>query len=524
MRRMKKHLAVFLFGLFAISPVFGFAQEQTQEKTQEKAGWAVLVLGNPGQGAERAFADSFHVAEALRAGAIGAAMGHVALHRELGPDQIAAAIEAMAGQEQVLLYFAGSLFQKDGETILVAQDIIDHRLALPGIVSRLAASGTSRLAILLENCAGRSGQDRGQDPGQGSGQAAEVSVPANVPENMHLLVAASASASAVVACGARAGRLTDLLKAASSAPAPFDLGVALENSGMRLHSNAGPGIFLLGSEVAGIVGSDDIFVLDLPVSPPTPPISSTPAATAPEIEVLAAPVQTIISAVSSFTITAPAVNAVAGVPPGQRQGQGVAIFAPPPLAQQASLPVAAGLPEPSIIIGLLDLTNASFEVIPDEPGAITSNEVSFDNFEARQAMRASDPELFGTLVLGGAFDPPQNQLRAALQVELQRMNCYTGRIDGDWGRGSRAAVDRYFTELGEASESREASIDLFRKIISVDGVVCPAPVQAVTRAPRNTGGGGTRPAPAPAAPAAPAPAAPTPAAPTINTNALGVFR
>jgi hypothetical protein len=40
----------------------------------------------------------------------------------------------------------------------------------------------------------------------------------------------------------------------------------------------------------------------------------------------------------------------------------------------------------------------------------------------------------------------ERELHAAIQTELVRTGCYTQRIDGDWGRGSQAALDRFHKE------------------------------------------------------------------------------
>ncbi len=69
-------------------------------------------------------------------------------------------------------------------------------------------------------------------------------------------------------------------------------------------------------------------------------------------------------------------------------------------------------------------------------------------------MRNDDPAQFEQLLTSGVFDPtPGNEARA-IQTELARMQCYTGGIDGKWGRGSIAAVDRYFTQIGTAALKR----------------------------------------------------------------------
>ncbi|MEL6587161.1 MAG: hypothetical protein AAFQ50_10955 [Pseudomonadota bacterium] len=147
-----------------------------------------------------------------------------------------------------------------------------------------------------------------------------------------------------------------------------------------------------------------------------------------------------------------------------------------------------GLPRPSIIVGVI--REDGEEAPSDDAGILSGNGLDTDTFDARERMRADDPEAYAGLVASGAFDPAPDALPTSLQQILQRMACYRLRIDGDWGNGSRAAVDRYYAERGSAAPTREASIDLFRDVILREDITCPAPV---VRAPRPTANaGGTR--------------------------------
>lgn len=210
---------------------------------------------------------------------------------------------------------------------------------------------------------------------------------------------------------------------------------------------------------------------------------------------------------------------------------GVTIFnaaesAPAP----AALPTAAGLPAPYLIFGQLRPTEASFS--PTETGgSVAGTALDGSTFEARQSVRSSDPELYAQLVGSGAFDPVDTSeagVARAIQIELQRMSCYTSSIDGDFGRGSRAAVDRYFAQIGEEVPGRDPTLELFRKILLKDDVTCPVVRQAQT--PRATSSGGTtrraaQPTRRSTAPAA-APAQRPSSGGGINSNRLGtgVFR
>ena len=194
----------------------------------------------------------------------------------------------------------------------------------------------------------------------------------------------------------------------------------------------------------------------------------------------------------------------------------------------AARPTAAGLPRPSVIVGDLAPTEASFASdSADQPGTSLYGMAAAE----RIALRAQDAAGFAALVDSGAFDPAPGEVAAALQTELARMNCYTARVDGDWGNGSRGAVDRYFTARRVQATTREATLDLYRNIIGAEDVACPvvreaeapqARQQGTTR--RSTGQAAAptrRATAAPAAPAAPKPAAPKPRSGGLNAGALG---
>ncbi len=210
----------------------------------------------------------------------------------------------------------------------------------------------------------------------------------------------------------------------------------------------------------------------------------------------------------------------------------VQIFNATPRPRVAAQPTAAGLPSPSIIVGEIKPTNASFS--PTETGALSGSGVDGGGYDEREALRNSDPDLFKQLVESGAFDPPAGSEARALQVVLQRMSCYTAGIDGDWGRGSRAAVDRYFAQAGGQPATRDAVPELFRQIIMKEDVTCPA--QRTAAAParsnnnstarntsRNTGTSSRSTARKPAAQPAKKPAASS-GQPNFNRLGSGIIR
>lgn len=162
------------------------------------------------------------------------------------------------------------------------------------------------------------------------------------------------------------------------------------------------------------------------------------------------------------------------------------------LPDAAALPPAPGLPEPSVILGDLAVLLSMAE-----RGPLGVPRVMRDNIRQR------DAAMFQRLLAGGAFDPDDDQLAAALQTELAQMNCYDGQIDGDWGAGSVAALGRYVQASGAAQAGTEPDIALFRRIAGGEPVHCAdrqpvaastpaapsAPSQAVGRVSGTSGGG-----------------------------------
>ncbi|OAN87126.1 hypothetical protein [Sulfitobacter geojensis] len=437
--------------------------------------WQGVVIGQSGSDVPSAFSDAFHAAAALRSGGLDV----VQMLRDQPRDAAIAALDALDGNESAVIYLTGPLTQ-DGAGILLE----GGPLRFDDVVSRLAAAGLSKVALLVEAC---------------PAQDVDLVLPLPQP-GMEMLSAVSAAAGAD--CPATGARLTDLLRS-------------------EIQTDTGLGNLLAGVTVTSTLQND--LVLRAPAAPVVSLISN---------DVLSN------SVVSLTPVSAPAANvalmpvALQTATPSPDAGE-VVIFAPTPQAQQAALPRAAGLPEPSIIVGIIeDLTLASFS--PAEPlGEVTSNEISYENLEARRALRAQDAALFGTLVASGAFDPPAPLLAAALQTELARMGCYSAGIDGQWGPGSRRSVGRYFDEIeGVEAVSLDPTVDLFRQIVMQDDIICPKPVAAAAQ-PRAASSGSSRTTSRTAAKpratttrrAAPKPAAKAAPKRTISGSRLGgVFR
>lgn len=114
-------------------------------------------------------------------------------------------------------------------------------------------------------------------------------------------------------------------------------------------------------------------------------------------------------------------------------------------------------------------------------------------------------------------------LARELQDELARVGCYRLRVDGQWGPGSRRALENYLTRSDQSTDGREPSPEIIRMVRASEGEICPAPVArapvAATPAPRTTAP--TRqPAQTTAQPPRQAAPAPAPAAPSSGGSRL----
>ncbi|MEO0381330.1 MAG: hypothetical protein AAF252_13760 [Pseudomonadota bacterium] len=205
-------------------------------------------------------------------------------------------------------------------------------------------------------------------------------------------------------------------------------------------------------------------------------------------------------------------------------------------AQLGATPVAAraaaGLPQPSIIIGLIAPgQEEEFGLERLLPATIEQVAFSLDDLEAREALRENDPIMFERLISEGHLDPGSDQLNRVLQVELARMKCYRSGIDGAWGPGSRRSVGEYFAELETVDWPDQAPTnELFRAILLNGDVECEVPVAAVAPRRTTTSSTASRPAATAARPATPRPAAPAPkpaapaAKPKLSIGGSGVLR
>ena len=432
------------------------------------ADWQGMAIGQSGPGRERSFADAFHATASLARGG----GRDVLMLRDVTPDAVMAAISGWPAGTDAILYLSGVL---DGDSLrLNAGD-----LPLSQILAAFEAREVDRLALLVEDCAALDSVPRPFDPPQ---QGA-----------IRLLVAASSGRGP--GCPPAAARLTETLTRA----APADS---------------------LQAALGAMVLRDDLGI--------AVPIAEQAVATASPILPAAAVVEVIrpaalppspVRAIASESVR-PA-PAMALAQPQETGGTPLLIFAEPSDRQIMALPRASGLPEPSIIVGRVAPQNDAFGRAMDL-GDLDLTAITHDDLVVRRTLQDRDPALFESLVAAGAFDPPADLLARALQQELARMGCYTAGVDGVWGSGSRAAVQRYFDERPDAEPvTIEPEAPRFRQIILRDDIACRAPQAAPTA--RSTA------APQPAAratQAAPrAQSTPQPEGRRIQSGpALGVFR
>lgn len=118
---------------------------------------------------------------------------------------------------------------------------------------------------------------------------------------------------------------------------------------------------------------------------------------------------------------------------------------------------------------------------------------------------------------------PEN-LPRAVQEELKRVGCYGNAVDGDWGRGSRAAMEAYYAGKKIDVGEEEPTEQVYRTLLAETDTVCiveavaPKPAESKpsgTKKPASTKPAASKPAtskPATAKPAAKKPAAAAPAA------------
>ncbi len=425
--------------------------------------WKAIVVGQPGPGTEVSFADALHAGAALEKGGLTL----VDTIRDKPRARLTDTLSAMKDAPRLVFFYSGQM--PSGSVAMQ-----DGTMPLDTVLRGAAAAGTQEMILMLENCS-----DESPIP-------ARIAVP-EAPKGMALMVVASAGPGARCEAGER---LSDALRGMSaeepltgdllarledmftvgSVPSPVILSGARAEEGEELVEllpedvillPALDGDFSLGGDGDGLgetIGADEVIEIVLPAQMPD----------------------------------------ISDLPEVVEDNTPVITFAALPTTQIAALPIVAGLPDPSILVGLIEgVTDASLEVDP-QPDAPSTALASFfdDNAEIATSlatlrdMRQNDPEMYTSLLSSGAFDPEDERVLAkVIQSELGRMNCYRGRVDGQYGPGSRRGSTSYFEELKKkglaALDDPAATVDLFRLILGNEDVRCPDPVVAQPR-PTNT--------------------------------------
>ncbi|MDF1871960.1 caspase family protein [Vannielia sp.] len=105
---------------------------------------------------------------------------------------------------------------------------------------------------------------------------------------------------------------------------------------------------------------------------------------------------------------------------------------------------------------------------------VVGTEIDRDSDEARAAgVAPAAPELQG------------KELSIAVQTELSRLGCYRMRIDGDWGKGSRVSLFRYYAARKIATDKLEPSNGLLNALKTDQEVACKAVQQVASKKTSN---------------------------------------
>jgi hypothetical protein len=152
---------------------------------------------------------------------------------------------------------------------------------------------------------------------------------------------------------------------------------------------------------------------------------------------------------------------------------------PIPVALPAPAPRAAAQAAAAVPADLL---------VPVAPAPLTSRWLDPQDPADRAALEG----IFGAALPPGLMlEPPApadpKVLALAVQTELQRLNCYRGALDGDWGRGSRSALEAYGKAAGSMPDTLDPTPVLLRTLQALpDGKLCPDPPKPKPAAPAAT--------------------------------------
>ncbi len=405
-----------------------------------QADWQAIVVGQPGPMADLSFADAFHASQAFEKGGIPV----IDIIRDLPRARLTDTLAALTDVPRLIIFYSGRI--PSGSI-----SMNDGTMPLATILRSAAVAGTQEMILMIENCTSN------------IPDSAQVILP-ETPEGMELMVMSSAEFGDTCASGER---LSDELKDLSQETAlTGPLLDALDD--MVVTGSVSTPVMLSAPVLAGSFLDEGVIEL-LPddvilLVPIDDDFDEEPEAGDTELLDDTVFIEVVLPA-RAPTLPQETIDS----------DEPVITFAALPQAQIAALPLAAGLPEPSVLVGLIEgVTDASLDTGEGESSAL-----DYENLEAARALREANPELFASMLSSGAFDPPEDIVALSLQTELKRMNCYRSRLDNDWGRGSRSSVGRYFQQVGESNpHGQQATVDLFRYIIGRDDVACPTPVAA----------------------------------------------
>ena len=134
-------------------------------------------------------------------------------------------------------------------------------------------------------------------------------------------------------------------------------------------------------------------------------------------------------------------------------------------------------------------------------------------FAIEEVTLISAPPVAGRALYAQTARVPED-LPRAVQSELKRVGCYGNTVDGDWGAGSRAAMDAYYAAKKQDVGGEDPTEALYRTLLAEGDTVCieeasapqpAAPAKPSTKKPTASKPAAAKPAaPKPAAPAAPA--------------------
>lgn len=450
-----------------------------------------LVIGNSAydsiQPLKNATADAELVAETL------SALGFdVTLLRNAGLGEMKAAMETIkregARAEAVLFYYSGHGFQLDGRNYLVPtgaaltdrQRIEAETIQLDNVMAELA-DGLRPTIIMLDACRNNPlpASVRGKDAQNGLAQ-----VNAN-KANTYILFSTGPGNISYDGTGDN-GPFALALQAKLTLPDQDFVGVMKrvrkdvsdrtgglqlpwEQSSMLDDFQFNVGL-APGRLVEGMGGQPEIQVAD----------------TGPGIQLIDEPPLGLLPGGGPLPPCPPSANGVAvvsgglrieGVPDDLARGTQIVPSTPPAEAEGPAAPCAEALapePEPT-------------PAVPDTPPAPTTTVATLtpDTRLAPIEEGTSPPAEEATTPVP-PVEPPaepalsETEVAALVQTELKRIGCYSGTLDGDWGSGSRKALQRYFEAKKLPSTGSEPTLELKTALAAETGTVCVAQPPATT--------------------------------------------